>query len=153
MKLTKDLREFIALLNDHDVEYVLIGGWAFGYHAVPRYTGDFDFFLRCDRDNARRIMKVLQEFGMGEMPGFEKDFLQPGTIIQFGMSPNRIDILTEIDGVSFEEVWDTRVTGLVDDVEVPLISRESLIKNKIASARPKDLADVDALRKMEKGDG
>ena len=149
MKLAKDLEEFIALLNGHGVDYVLIGGWAFGYHAIPRYTGDLDFFLRCDQANAARMQRVLNEFGMSEVTDFKENFLKPGNIIQFGVPPNRIDLLTKIDGESFEEVWETRVMGRLDNVEVPLISRELLIKNKIASARPKDLADLDALRQTD----
>jgi hypothetical protein len=72
MKLPEDLREFIELLNEHNVEYVLIGGWAFGYHAVPRYTGDLDFFVRCDQLNADRLEAVLHDFGMNELSGFEE---------------------------------------------------------------------------------
>ena len=147
MKLTRDLREFIALLNAHGVEYVLVGGWAFGFHATPRYTGDLDFFVRCNRENCDRLKAVLEEFGFGDIAGFEESFLQPGKIIQFGLPPSRIDLLTAISGVGFSEAWESRVHGDLQGLRVPFISREFLIKNKVAAGRPKDRADVSALEK------
>ncbi len=98
MKLTRDLKEFIELLNMHAVEYLLIGGWAFGFHATPRYTGDLDFSLKCDEENGKRLKRVLSDFGFTEPPGFEESFLQAERILQFGLPPNRIDILTQIEG-------------------------------------------------------
>ena len=147
MKLTRDLREFIELLNAHGVEYMLVGGWAFGFHATPRYTGDLDFFVRCDRQNAARLKEVLSSFGFTELSGFEQSFLEPSRILQFGVPPNRIDILTEISGVTFEEAWGSRVRGTLDGLSVPFIDRAFLIKNKQAAGRPKDLADLEALQK------
>jgi hypothetical protein len=147
MKLTRDLREFIELLNAHGVEYLLIGGWAFGFHATPRYTGDLDFFVRCDKQNADRLKKVLTEFGFTDLPGFEESFVQPERILQFGLPPNRIDILTQISGVTFSEAWESRVPGDLEDLKVPFISRECLIRNKTAAGRAKDIADLEALHK------
>jgi hypothetical protein len=147
MKLTRDLREFIELLNSHGVEYLLIGGWAFSFHATPRYTGDIDFFVRCDSLNATRLKDALTEFGFTDLPGFEESFLQPDCILQFGMPPNRIDILTQISGVNFSEAWQSRISGNLDGIHVPIVSRDLLIRNKIAAARPKDLADVDTLQR------
>jgi hypothetical protein len=147
MKLTRDLREFIELLNSHGVEYLLIGGWAFSFHATPRYTGDIDFFVRCDSENAKRLQRALTEFGFVDLPAFEESFLQPDRILQFGVPPNRIDILTQISGVDFSEAWQSRVSAKIDGLEVPVVSREVLIQNKKAAGRPKDLADADALQK------
>lgn len=147
MKLTRDLREFIELLNSRGVEYLLVGGWAFGFHATPRYTGDIDFFLRCDRDNAARLKLALSDFGFTELPGFDESFLQGDRILQFGVPPNRIDILTKITGVTFDEAWQTRVEGEIDGLRLPIINRACLIKNKTAAARPKDIADTAALLK------
>jgi hypothetical protein len=147
MKLTRDLREFIELLNSHAVEYLLIGGWAFGFHATPRYTGDIDFFLNCTEMNAQKLRGALTEFGFSDIPGFEESFLTPDRILQFGVPPNRIDILTTISGINFEQAWNSRIFGELDGVRVPIINRECLIKNKVAAGRPKDLADADALRK------
>ena len=147
MKLTRDLKEFIELLNSHAVEYLLIGGWAFGFHGTPRYTGDIDFFVKCDQANAQKLKRALLDFGFSDLPGFEESFLAPDRILQFGVPPNRIDILTTITGVPFEEAWDSRVFGEIDGVKAPIISRECLIKNKMAAGRPKDMADADALQK------
>jgi hypothetical protein len=147
MKLTRDLKEFIELLNVQGVEYLLIGGWAFGFHATPRYTGDIDFFLKCDLDNASRLKRVLIDFGFTDLPGFDESFLQADRILQFGLPPNRIDILTQIDGLSFTEAWQSRIYGELEGLRIPIISRGCLIQNKVAAGRPKDLADVDALRK------
>jgi hypothetical protein len=147
MKLTRDLREFIELLNAHRVEYLVVGGWAFGYHATPRYTGDLDFFVRCNLENCARLKNVLSEFGFTELGGFEKSFLQAGRIIQFGLPPSRIDILTDISGVTFEEVWNSRETGELEGLRVHLINRECLIRNKTAAGRAKDIADVEALER------
>jgi hypothetical protein len=146
MKLTRDLREFIELLNARGVEYLLVGGWAFGFHATPRYTGDLDFFLKCDSENASRLKLALSDFGFTELPGLEEKFLQGDRMFQFGLPPNRIDILTKIDGISFAEAWDTRVIGSLEGLPVPIISRDCLIRNKLAAGRAKDLADVEALR-------
>jgi hypothetical protein len=147
MKLTRDLREFIELLNAHRVEYLVVGGWAFGYHATPRYTGDLDFFVHCNNENCARLKQVLSEFGFTELGGFEESFLQPGRIIQFGFPPSRIDILTEISGVTFNEAWDSRETGELEGLRVPVINRECLIRNKSAAGRAKDLADIEALER------
>ena len=147
MKLTRDLREFIGLLNAHGVEYLVVGGWAFGFHATPRYTGDLDFFVRCSKETCDRLKVVLAEFGFGELAGFEESFLQAGRIIQFGLPPSRIDLLTEISGVHFDEAWESRVHGDLQGLPVPFISRECLIRNKTAANRAKDQADVEALNK------
>lgn len=121
MKLTRDLKEFIELLNAHGVDYLLIGSWAFGYHATPRYTGDLDFFVRCDVTNSQRLKAVLTEFGITELAGFEESFLNPERILQFGLPPNRIDILTEISGVTFSEAWESRVQGQLETIPIPVI--------------------------------
>jgi hypothetical protein len=147
MKLHRDLREFIGLLKSHEVEYLVIGGWAFGYHATPRYTGDFDFFVRCTPENARRLRTVLNAFGFEGLTEFENNFLQGDRIIQFGVPPNRIDILTRIAGVEFEDAWKDRVEGELDGMLLPFISRQKLIQNKLAAGRSKDLADVEALER------
>lgn len=147
MKLHRDLREFIELLKKHRVEYLVIGGWAFGFHATPRYTGDFDFFVRCDVENGRRMESVLREFGFDDLEGFFDNFLQGDRILQFGVPPNRIDILTKIAAVSFEDAWKGQISGQIDGITLPFISREKLIENKLAAGRAKDLADVEALQR------
>jgi hypothetical protein len=107
----------------------------------------WNFFVRCNQDNCARLKQVLSEFGFTELGGFEEGFLQAGRIIQFGLPPSRIDILTEISGVTFNEAWDSRETGELEGLRVPLINRECLIRNKSAAGRAKDLADIEALER------
>lgn len=145
VKLTRDLREFIELLTSHGVEYVVVGGHAVAYHGSPRYTGDVDFFVRASEENARRVLAVLAAFGFADA-GIELDDLRvPGRIIQLGLPPNRIDIITQITGVDFAAAWAGRVTAKLDDLSVPMLGRAELLKNKRATGRPKDLADADAI--------
>ncbi len=144
MPLQSDLREFIELLVAHDVVFVLVGGHAVAFHGHPRYTGDIDFLLRATHDNAARFQQVLEEFGFGDVVDIGV-FLEDGSMLQLGRPPNRIDILTAIDGVSFEDVWTGQVVGEVDGLKIPIIGLTELILNKRASGRPKDLADASIL--------
>lgn len=145
MKLNKDLREFIELLNSHRVEYVLVGGHAVAYHGYPRYTGDIDFLVRPSEENASRLLAVLKDFGMGALGLTSTDFTSPGQIIQFGYPPNRIDLITKISAVTFDEAWSSRIEINMDGLPVSILSKASLLKNKRASGRAKDLADVEEL--------
>ncbi len=142
MKLQKDLREFIELLNSHRVEYLVAGGHAVAYHGYPRLTGDIDFFVRASRENAERIVAVLDDFGFEKLGVSPEDSIVPDRILQLGRVPNRIDILTSISGVTFEEAWSSRIEGELDDVRVSFLGRETLLRNKRASGRPRDLADL-----------
>ena len=144
-KLQTDLREFIALLNSHEVEYLVVGGHAVAFHGHPRFTGDMDFLIRPTPRNAARVLDALREFGFGGVGITEKDLVEPGRIVQLGQPPNRIDILTSISGVDFDSAWDTHVESVMDDLPVNLIGWEALVRNKRASGRPKDLADLDKL--------
>src|ERR1700678_2529267 len=108
MKLQEDLREFVELLNSHDVDYLIVGGYAVAYHGHPRFTGDIDFFVRPTADNARALLGVLEEFGFAELGLSANDFTSPHQVIQLGLPPNRIDLLTGISGVSFEQAWPGR---------------------------------------------
>jgi hypothetical protein len=145
VKLSKDLREFIELLNSHAVEYVVVGGYAVAYHGYPRYTGDIDFFIRPTDSNAELLLEVLDVFGFGEVGLTREDFTTPGRIVQLGLPPNRIDLVTGITGVTFDEVWGNRVPASLDGIPVSLIGKEELLRNKRASGRAKDLADVEAI--------
>ncbi|MSQ48420.1 MAG: hypothetical protein EXR78_08600 [Deltaproteobacteria bacterium] len=145
--LSSDLREFIHLLNTKSVRYVLVGAWALAFHGRPRYTGDLDLFVACDPDNATKLMEVIEAFGFGNTGITREDFLQENYVIQLGQVPNRIDILTGISGVNFEEAWGSREKGSIADVAVFVISRELLIKNKQAANRDKDRGDVKLLEK------
>jgi predicted nucleotidyltransferase len=146
-RLSSDLREFIHLLNTKSVKYVIVGAWALAYHARPRYTGDIDIFIAREQDNADRLMEVIEAFGFGQSGIKREDFLQVDHVIQLGRAPNRIDILTGISGVAFDEAWGSREQGNISNIAVFVISRDLLIKNKRAANRDKDQADIKLLEK------
>ncbi|MGH7834461.1 MAG: nucleotidyltransferase [Candidatus Binatia bacterium] len=145
--LSKDLREFIHLLNTKSVKYVIVGAWAVAFHGRPRYTGDIDIFIAREQDNADRLMEVIEAFGFGHSGIERDDFLQVDHVIQLGREPNRIDILTGISGVTFDDAWASREQGSISDVDVFFISRDLLIRNKRAANRDKDQADIKLLEK------
>jgi hypothetical protein len=145
MKLQVDLREFVELLNSRLVEYVIVGGHAVAFHGYPRFTGDIDFFVRPSSQNAARLLDVLATFGFGDVGLDEATFTQPDKVIQLGRPPNRIDLLTSISGLDFDEAWAGRIDAELDGIPVRFPSRDSLLRNKRAAGRAKDLADVEAL--------
>jgi hypothetical protein len=145
IRLPPDFKEFLQLLNEHDVRYLLIGGYAVGYHGYPRATVDMDIWVALQPDNARRVVSALQAFGFG-LPELTEDlFLLPDKIIRMGVPPLRLEILTSISGVEFEECFNNRVVDMIDGVEVNLIGLDHLKQNKQASGRYKDLSDLDNL--------
>jgi hypothetical protein len=145
--LSKDLREFIHLLNREAVEYLIVGAWAVGFHARPRYTGDVDVFVRRDEANAAKLMRVIEAFGFGDTGIAREDFLKSDFVVQLGVEPNRIDLLTGISGVEFAQAWEHRVIGRLSGLEVNFISRELLLQNKRAASRDKDWGDVGLLER------
>lgn len=145
MKLHPGWREFIELLNSHGVDYLIVGAYARAFHGVPRSTGDIDFFIRSSPANAGRLEKVIEAFGFGTLGIRAEDFQTPDRIIQLGLEPYRIDLVTSISGVTFEEAWQDRVNAQLDGLPVAFLSLRALRKNKAAAGRPKDLADLDAL--------
>lgn len=145
MKLQKDLKEFIELLNSQKVDYIVIGGHAVAFHGHPRFTGDIDFVVRPTRGNAGCLLRVLRAFGFSELTLSEDDFLRPDTVIQLGRSPNRIDLVTSISGVEFAEAWDGRTSGELGGLPVHFLGLEALLKNKRATGRDKDLVDIKKL--------
>ncbi len=149
MKLQRDLQEFIALFNSHRVDYLLVGGHAVAFHGYPRYTGDIDFLVRPTEENATRVLAALADFGFGEMGLQAREFIQPGQVIQLGRPPNRIDILTQISGVEFEEAWQGSIVTEIDGLPTRILGREALLKNKRSIDRAKDRADVEELLKID----
>ena len=143
--LNPDFKEFIRLLNDNDVRYLVVGGYAVALHGYPRYTKDIDIWVWLDEGNANRIIKVLEQFGFGSLKLEVQDFLVPNQIIQLGYPPARIDLITSLAGVSFEECYALRVLVPIDDIVVNFIDLENLKKNKEASGRLQDLADLENL--------
>lgn len=152
-KLQTDLREFIALLNSHQVEYLVVGGHAVAFHGHPRFTGDIDFLIRTTPSNAQRVLGALNAFGFGNLDIAERDLLEPGQIVQLGHPPNRIDILTSISGVDFDSAWQSRVSTIIDDQPVSVLGWDELLRNKRASGRQKDLADLEKLLAVAKRKG
>jgi hypothetical protein len=144
-KLQADLKEFIELLNSHDVEYLIVGGHAVAFHGHPRFTGDIDFFIRVTPANVQRLLAVLNDFGFGGLGITQRALLEPKRILQLGYPPNRIDILTSISGVDFDSAWESRIESVMDDQRVIMIGWNELLQNKKAAGRPKDLADVEKL--------
>ena len=140
----KDFREFIALLNSHEVKFLIVGGHAVTFHGYPRYTGDLDIWVAIDPANALRVEKVLKDFGFGSIFS-EADFSKAGYAIQLGRPPYRIDILTSIDGADFESAYPLRKLVHADGVELPFIGLDHLLANKRAAGRPQDLLDVSKL--------
>ena len=140
--LTQDFKEFLALLNNNQIEYLIVGGYAVAMHGYPRYTGDLDIWINANRETAAKMIKVLDEFGFGSLGLQQEDFMESGNVIQMGYPPFRIDILTRADGVDFADCYRNRVIVEHDGVIMPIINIQDLQKNKAASGRPKDLEDL-----------
>jgi predicted nucleotidyltransferase len=143
--LNPDFKEFIALLNANDVHYLVVGGYAVALHGYPRYTKDLDIWIERSAENADRIVKALQEFGFGSLGLKADDFLVTDQIIQLGYPPRRIDLLTALPGVEFDECLAKRLVIKMEGVEVNFIGLEDLKQNKRASGRYQDLADLENL--------
>lgn len=143
--LPPDFKEFLRLLNVHRVEYLLIGGYAVNYHGYPRATADMDIWVTVHPANAERVVAALKEFGF-DLPDLSPDlFLRPWQIIRLGVPPVRIEIATTISGVDFAECYAERVEDTLDGIPVHLISLDHLKRNKKASGRHQDLADLEHL--------
>ena len=145
IQLPQDFKEFLQLLNEHDVEYLLIGGYAVGYHGFPRATVNMDVWVAIDPNNAKKILTVLKAFGFGESELNESLFLEEDTIIRMSVPPLRLEILTTISGVEFAECYANRIVDSIDDLEISIISLADLKQNKKSSGRHKDLNDLENL--------
>ena len=143
--LNQDFKEFIQYLNDNSVRYLVVGGYAVAIHGHPRYTKDIDIWIEMSSENAKNLLKALKEFGFGSLGLKSQDFLTPDQIIQLGYPPNRIDLLTTIDGVDFADCFPTKLEIIVDDIKINFIDLNNLRKNKKASGRFQDLADLENL--------
>lgn len=148
MRLDPDFREFVELLLANDVSFMVVGGYAVAAHGHPRYTGGLDIWILIDQANAEKLTQTLRDFGFGALGLGPDDFLTEQQIIQLGREPVRIDLLTGLDGVSFRDCVDRAINVDIDGMSVPFISREDLLRNKRASGRAQDLADVEALERM-----
>jgi hypothetical protein len=151
MPLDKDLREFLGLLNSNGVEYLVVGAFAVAFHGFPRYTADLDLLVRPTGENADRVLRALSQFGLGNLGIQAEDLQSPGKVIKLGVKPNRIDLLTAISGVSFEEAWATRREAELDGIATWFIGRAALLRNKECAGRARDLGDAEELRRRLSG--
>lgn len=143
---SQDFKEFVELLIKHKVEYLIVGGYAVGIHGYPRYTGDLDIWLHNSPDNADKILKAVNEFGFSTYGLKSEDFTKPENIIQLGYPPLRIDLLTHIDGVSFDECFPNRKEVIIENLTVNFIGYHDLLKNKKESGRNRDKDDIENLQ-------
>jgi len=143
--LNKDFKEFVQLLIENKVEYLIVGGYAVGIHGYPRYTGDLDIWINATPENAAKVLKTLNDFGFSSFRLKEDDFLKLGNVVQLGYPPMRIDILTKIDGVDFDSCYKEKFILEIEELKVNFINLEDLKKNKKASGRLRDLDDLENL--------
>lgn len=145
VKLPPDFREFLSLLHSHHVEYLVVGGYAVAAHGYPRFTGDLDIWIRCEEENAIRILGVCRDFGFDVAHLRKELFTDPDQMTRMGHPPLRIEILNSVSGLEFDEAWPNRTIDDWDGTPVLVISLADLRTNKRASGRLKDLADLENL--------
>lgn len=147
--LNSDFRDILSAFCEEKVEFLLVGAYAVAAHGLPRATGDIDLWISCTSDNAERVWRALEKFGAPLSELSKQDLTTLDTVIQLGVAPHRIDILTQITGVDFAEAQSDGITVKIDGIDVPVISREHLLRNKKAVGRPQDHADVARLEELE----
>ncbi len=145
MDIQPDFRELLESFNVHEVEYLVVGGFALAFHGAPRYTGDLDLFVRPDAANARRVLTALVAFGFGDVGLTVEDFQRDDSVVQLGVPPVRVDLLTSLSGLTWEEAFRCRTLGVLGGVEVSFLGRDQFVLNKRSTGRAKDLADLEAL--------
>jgi len=145
MRLSNDLREFLESLNSRGIDYVVVGAHSLAFHGRPRYTGDLDILVRATRENAAKLVDLLNQFGFADAGFKESDFTEPDQLIQLGRAPNRIDLLTSITGVTTDQALASKVSADLDGIPVFILAKDALIRNKRAVGRPQDIADLKVL--------
>jgi hypothetical protein len=140
--MNQDFRDMLCALKEAGADHLLVGAYAMAVHGVPRATGDIDIWVRPTPENAERVWRALQAFGAPMDTLSMVDLSMPDIVIQIGVPPRRIDVLTGVSGLTFDEAWRTRLTVDLEGIELPVLGREALLRNKRASGRPKDLADL-----------
>ena len=148
--MNRDFVEMLSALVEARAEFLVVGAHALAAHGVPRATGDLDIWVRPETGNADRVLAALRAFGAPQFDLTQEDLLRAGTVFQIGVPPSRIDILTSISGVSFDQAWPKRTTVLIDTLEVPVLGKEDFIANKRAVGRPKDLSDLNLLEETDR---
>ena len=145
MEEQKDFKELLQLFNKHNVKYVIVGAYALAFHGCPRYTGDLDILVKPDLPNAENIITAIKEFGFTSLNLTAKDFSVPKKVIQLGVTPIRIDLLTSLTGLTWEQVDSNKVQGKYGDISICYIGKKELITNKKSLGRNKDLADIESI--------
>lgn len=145
LPIPPDARDLLRAFSGHSVRFLVVGAHALGFWGQPRATGDFDLFVEPTPDNARRVLGALGEFGAPLFDLTLEDLSRPGVVFQMGVPPYRIDLNTELTGVSFEEAWAGHATVEIEGLSIPIIGREAMVRNKRATGRPKDLLDLELL--------
>ena len=147
MEIQQDFKELFELLNKHKAEYIIVGGYALAFHGAPRFTGDIDVLIHNTTENAERVLRALSDFGFGSLGLVISDFVATGNVIQLGVPPVRIDILTSLTGVSWADCENGKVPGTYGSVPVCFLGKEQLVANKRTLGRTQDLADIEAISK------
>lgn len=143
--MNQDFVDLLRAFIDHNVNFMVVGAYALGVHGRPRATGDLDIWVEPTRENAARVMLALADFGAALDQITAQDFSRPGIVFQMGLPPRRIDVLTELTGVTFAEAWPSRLRAPFGPISVDFLGRETFIKNKRATGRAKDLGDIESL--------
>ena len=147
--VNRDFRDLLAAFNAHEVRYLVVGAYAVTFHSRPRFTKDLDLWVEPTAENAARVVRALTQFGapLASHGVGQADFQRPGVVYQMGLAPNRIDVLTAVEGLTFADCWPRRATSMYGDTTACYLSKADLIVNKRAVGRPQDLEDVRALER------
>lgn len=145
MDVPNDFKELLGLLNAHKVDYLVVGAFALAHHGAPRFTGDLDILVKPNSENGRRIVACLNEFGFESLKLKPDDFAEPEQVIQLGVAPVRVDFLSSLTGVSWQEAFEGKTEGFLGGVPVFYVGKETIRKNKKALGRKKDIADLESL--------
>lgn len=145
MDIQNDFKEWLESLNRNGVNYLIVGAYALAHHGVPRATGDLDIYVEPSPDNAQRLLKALSEFGFSSLGLTADDFLKPDHVVQLGMPPVRIDLMTGLSGVKWSEAWEEKEPGSYGGIPVAFIGRRTFVANKKRTGRLRDLADLESL--------
>jgi len=148
--MNRDFVEMLSVLVEAQAEFLVVGAHALAAHGVPRATGDLDIWVRNSDENADRVLRALENFGAPLHDLTREDLVRPGTVFQIGVPPSRIDILTSISGVGFDEAWPNRLTIDVGKLAVPVLGRREFVTNKRAVGRPRDLSDLELLEESDR---
>ena len=147
--LNRNFREFLKFLVEKEVKFLVVGGYAVGLHGFPRYTGDLDVFIAMSESNAHKVTEVFDEFGFSDLGISASDFLEEDFVVEIGREPNKIQVLTGIDAIDFEQAYGNRVVADFGDIKIPFIGLDDLMMNKDATGRSKDQIDLIELRKIK----